>query len=75
MTDFKGKSYFFYHTGKLGGGFGHSVAVEEFKYNADGTFPIDVYKRQSLSCVQDIAGIFEKWWAKDYIDTVIDILK
>ena len=35
--DFNGKSYFFYHTGKLGGGFGRSVAVEEFKYNADGT--------------------------------------
>ncbi len=40
VTDFKGKSYFFYHTGKLGGGLGRSVAVEEFKYNADGTFPI-----------------------------------
>ena len=42
VIDFKGKSYFFYHTGKLpqGGGFGRSVAVEEFKYNADGTFPI-----------------------------------
>ena len=37
----KGHSYFFYHTGKLpnGGGFGRSVAVEEFKYNADGSFP------------------------------------
>ena len=42
VADFKGKSYFFYHTGKLpgGGGFGRSCAVEEFKYNADGTFPI-----------------------------------
>ena len=41
VADFKGHSYFFYHTGKLpgGGGFGRSVAVEEFKYNADGTFP------------------------------------
>ena len=41
VADFKGKSYFFYHTGKLpeGGGFGRSVAVEEFKYNADGSFP------------------------------------
>ena len=38
---FKGHDYFFYHTGKLpgGGGFGRSVAVEEFKFNADGTFP------------------------------------
>lgn len=42
VVDFKGHSYFFYHTGKLpgGGGFGRSVAVEEFKYNPDGTFPL-----------------------------------
>ncbi len=41
VADYKGHSYFFYHTGKLpgGGGFGRSVAVEEFQYNADGTFP------------------------------------
>ena len=42
VADFKGHSYFFYHTGKLpgGGGFGRSAAVEEFAYNADGSFPI-----------------------------------
>lgn len=42
VADFKGHSYFFYHTGKLpgGGGFDRSVAVEEFTYNVDGTFPI-----------------------------------
>ena len=41
VADYKGHSYFFYHTGKLpnGGGFERSVAVEEFKYNADGSFP------------------------------------
>ena len=41
VADFKGKSYFAYHTGKLpgGGGFGRSVALEEFRYNPDGTFP------------------------------------
>jgi beta-xylosidase len=41
VADYKGHSYFFYHTGKLpqGGGFGRSVAVEEFHYNADGSFP------------------------------------
>ncbi len=41
VIDYKGHSYFFYHTGKLpgGGGFGRSVAVEEFKYNSDGSFP------------------------------------
>lgn len=41
IIDYKGKSYFFYHTGKLpgGGGFARSVAVEAFDYNADGTLP------------------------------------
>ena len=41
VADFNGHHYFFYHTGKLpgGGGFGRSVAVEEFQYNADGSFP------------------------------------
>ncbi len=42
VADYKGHSYFFYHTGKLpgGGGFGRSVAVEEFSYNDDGSFPV-----------------------------------
>ncbi|SCY53095.1 family 43 glycosylhydrolase [Butyrivibrio sp. INlla14] len=41
VVDFKGHSYFFYHNGALpgGSGFARSVAVEEFKYNYDGTFP------------------------------------
>lgn len=41
ITDFKGKSYFFYHTGDLpgGGSYKRSVCVEEFKYNSDGTIP------------------------------------
>jgi arabinoxylan arabinofuranohydrolase len=41
VIDYKGKSYFFYHNGALpgGGGFTRSVAVEEFKYNDDGTIP------------------------------------
>lgn len=41
VIDYKGKSYFFYHTGNLpgGGGFGRSIAVEPFEYNSDGTFP------------------------------------
>ncbi len=42
VMDYKGHSYFLYHTGKLpgGGGWGRSVAIEEFKFNPDGTFPI-----------------------------------
>ncbi|HEU5073301.1 MAG TPA: family 43 glycosylhydrolase [Polyangiaceae bacterium] len=42
VVDFKGKSYFFYHTQELpgGGGYKRSVAVEEFSYGADGSIPI-----------------------------------
>ncbi|WP_438021540.1 glycoside hydrolase family 43 protein [Sorangium sp. So ce315] len=41
VIDFKGNSYFFYHNGALpgGGGFRRSTAVEQFTFNADGTFP------------------------------------
>ncbi len=39
IIDFRGKTYFFYHNGALpgGGGFTRSVAVEEVKFNKDGT--------------------------------------
>ena len=38
---FKGHNYMFYHNGQLpnGQGFHRSAAVEEFKYNPDGTIP------------------------------------
>lgn len=41
IAEFRGHSYFFYHTGWLprGGGFGRSVCVEEFKWNKDGSLP------------------------------------
>ena len=41
IIDFKGNSYIFYHNGALpgGGGYKRSVCVEQFSYNADGTFP------------------------------------
>lgn len=41
VVDFKGKSYFFYHTQELpgGGGYKRSVAVEEFSYGGDGSIP------------------------------------
>jgi arabinoxylan arabinofuranohydrolase len=41
IIDYKGNSYFFYHNGALpgGGGFTRSVCVEQFEYNADGSFP------------------------------------
>lgn len=42
IVDYKGKSYFFYHTGNLpgGGGFARSICVEPFEYNPDGTIPL-----------------------------------
>jgi hypothetical protein len=41
VVDFRGKTYFFYHNGALpgGGGFTRSVAVEELRFNADGSIP------------------------------------
>lgn len=41
VVDYKGNSYFFYHNQGLpgGGGFNRSVCVEQFEYNADGSFP------------------------------------
>lgn len=51
VADFRGRSYFFYHTGKLprGGGFGRSMAVEEFTYNADGSFPLIHHTAEGVS--------------------------
>jgi hypothetical protein len=42
IIDFKGNSYFFYHTQELSGGegFKRSVSVEQFQYNADGSIPL-----------------------------------
>jgi arabinoxylan arabinofuranohydrolase len=41
IVDFNGKSYIFYHNAELptGTDWRRAVAVEEFKYNADGTIP------------------------------------
>lgn len=42
IIDYKGNSYFFYHTHELSGGegFKRSVSLEQFEYNADGTIPM-----------------------------------
>lgn len=42
IIDFKGNSYFFYHTHELsnGEGFKRSVSVEPFTYNEDGSIPL-----------------------------------
>lgn len=41
VVDFRGNTYFFYHNAALpgGGGFNRSVAVEEMRFNPDGTIP------------------------------------
>nr|WP_169732007.1 family 43 glycosylhydrolase [Glycomyces arizonensis] len=73
VIDYKGNSYFFYHNGALpgGGGFTRSVAVEQFEYNADGTFPtigmttagapqtdpLDPYVRQEAETIAWSSGI------------------
>lgn len=80
VTDYKGNSYFFYHTGKLpgGGGFGRSVAVEQFSYNPDGTFPIinattegvspvgtlTPYQRVEAETIAFSEGVKSEWNAK-----------
>lgn len=50
IIDFKGKSYFFYHTQELSGGegFKRSASVEQFTYNADGTIPLIVPTREGV---------------------------
>ena len=57
VADYKGHSYFFYHTGKLpkGGGFGRSVAVEEFKYNSDGSFPTIMPTDEGVSALASLS--------------------
>ncbi len=54
VCDYKDKSYFFYHNARLpgGGGFTRSVAVEEFEYKSDGTFPTITMSDQGPAQVQ-----------------------
>lgn len=53
IIDYKGKSYLFYHTGLLpnGGSYGRSSAVEEFKYNEDGSIPRITMTKEGVSPV------------------------
>lgn len=50
LAYFKGHDYFFYHTAHLpgGGGFARSASVEEFQFNADGTFPTILPTREGV---------------------------
>lgn len=53
VIDFKGHSYFFYHSGHLpgGGGFGRSICAEEFTYNPDGTIPTILPTREGIKSI------------------------
>lgn len=74
IVDYKKRSYFFYHNDALPGGhsYDRSVAVEEFKYNADGTIPkltmtdagivkgvgtLDPYKRTEAETIAFSKGV------------------
>jgi len=50
---FKGRDYMFYHNGALpnGGGFHRSTAVEEFKFNEDGSIPFISFTREGVEPV------------------------
>ncbi len=57
IVDFKGHSYFFYHTGNLPGGGGNyhrSVAVEEFTYNEDGTIPEFPFTSEGVKAIDNL---------------------
>lgn len=60
IIDFKGHSYFVYHNGapEGGGGFTHSVAIEEFSYNADGTFPSINMTSSGVTDVRTVGNIY-----------------
>lgn len=50
---FRGKDYMFYHNGILpnGGGFKRSTAIEEFKFNEDGTIPFIPFTKEGAKQV------------------------
>jgi len=56
IIDFRGKSYLFYHTGLLpgAGSYGRSTAIEEFKYNADGSIPKITMTKEGVNPVRTL---------------------
>jgi len=51
--NFKGQDYMFYHNGLLpnGGGFHRSTAIEEFKFNEDGSIPFIPFTTEGVKPV------------------------
>ena len=86
---FKGRDFMFYHNGALpgGGGFCRSACVEEFKWNADGSFPfipqtkegvvtpiknLDPYKRVEAETQSEARGLkVDRNAGKDHFVTSI----
>jgi arabinoxylan arabinofuranohydrolase len=62
VIDFKGNSYLFYHNGALpgGGGYKRSVCVEQFTYNADGTFPTINMTTQGVTKAVDSLNPYQR---------------
>ena len=49
IIDFKGNSYFFYHSQALSGdGFKRSIAVEQFEFNPDGSIPLILPTKEGI---------------------------
>ncbi len=87
---FKGRDFMFYHNGGLpgGGGYNRSACVEEFKWNADGSFPfipftkegvktpvknLDPYKRVEAETQAESRGLkVDRRAGKDHFVTDID---
>lgn len=56
IIDYKGKSYLFYHNALLpnGGSYGRATAIEEFKYNADGSIPKITITKEGVNPVGNL---------------------
>jgi arabinoxylan arabinofuranohydrolase len=57
IIDFKGKSWFFYHSHELSGGkgFQRSVCVDPFEYNPDGSIPLLIPTKEGVR--QSVANL------------------
>ncbi len=57
IIDFKGNSYFFYHTQALSGeGFKRSVSLEQFNYNKDGSIPLIIPTKEGV--IESVASLY-----------------
>ncbi|MCQ2258917.1 MAG: family 43 glycosylhydrolase [Bacteroidaceae bacterium] len=89
IVEYKGHNYFFYHTGTLpgGGGFGRSVAVQEFEWQKDGRIPqikhndegvkpigtLNPYQRVEAETIAFSKGLHTEWNSKRGVIFVSDV--